>query len=537
VKRRLSARALALFSGVARVSRVAGFARVAAAGGLAWIAGAATVGGLAPLAARAAHAQVTSAEQLRYPPLPRFDIPQPQRVVLDNGLVVMLIEDHELPLVTLTALLRTGSRTDPPAKLGLAEIAGDMMRTAGIARPARRPAKLAPSRRADPPTTTTGEALDEQLESHAATLEVNFGEDSGSATLSVLKDDFARLLPLLAGVLRYPAFDAAKLGVSRDFAKQRLERQNDEPDTVVWREFARLVYGPLSVYGRTPTFATIDAISRADLVAWHRRNIHPDRMVLGLAGDFRSADALAAVRAAFGDWPRGPAAAAPAPAGPEAFTFRGEPNPGLFVIDKSDMSQSEVIMGHLGVVKSDPDYCALQVLNEVLSGSFASRLMAHVRTEKGLAYAVDGGIGSEWDHPGLATLGLSTKVSSTADGVAALLAEARGLIADPPSDEEVARAKQSILASFVFHSDSPAKVLSQHLSFELYGYPLDWLERYRAGVEAVTADGVRQAAARHLHADQFTVLVLGPAESTDRSLAPFGKPTVLPLTAAAHTQP
>jgi zinc protease len=491
---------------------------------------------LAPPAGRAAHAQVTSADQLRYPPLPRFDIPQPQRVVLDNGLVVMLIEDHELPLVTLTALLRAGSRTDPAGKLGLADVAGDMMRTAGIARPAARAAGRKGQHRADL-TTTTGEALDELLESHAATLEVSFGEDSGSATLSVLKDDFARLLPLLAGVLRYPAFDAAKLGVSKDFAKQRLERQNDEPDTVVWREFARLVYGPLSVYGRTPSFATIDAISRADLIAWHRRNVHPDRMVLGLAGDFRAADALAAVRAAFGDWPRGPAASTTALAGPDAFTFRREPNPGVFVIDKSDMSQSQVIMGHLGVAKSDPDYCALQVLNELLSGSFASRLMAHVRTEKGLAYAVDGGIGSDWDHPGLATLNLSTKVTRTTDGVAALLAEARGLTADPPSDEEVARAKQSILASFVFHSDSPAKVLSQQLSFELYGYPLDWLARYRAGVEAVTADAVRQAAARHLHPDQFTILVLGPAESADRSLAPFGKLTVLPLIRANKTAP
>jgi zinc protease len=520
------------------------------AGAVAWLAvlgWVAVVGAVAPWASRVAQAQVTSADQLSHSPLPRFDIPQPQRIVLDNGLVVMLIEDHELPLVTLTALLRAGSRTDPPGKLGMAEIAGDMMRTAGIASPpANRGAPKKPSR--DPAaagavTATTGEALDELLESHAATLEVTFGEDSGSATLSMLKNDFARLLPLLAGVLRYPAFDGAKLNVSKDFAKQRLERQNDEPETVVWREFARLVYGPTSVYGRTPTFPTIDAISRADLVAWHRRNIHPDRMVLGLAGDFRSADALAAVRAAFGDWPRGPAAAAPsAPsppsaAGSEAFTYRGEPNPGVFVIDKSDMSQSEVIMGHLGVVKSDPDYCALQVLNEVLSGSFASRLMAHVRTEKGLAYAVDGGVGSDWDHPGLATLGLSTKVSTTAEGVAALLAEARGLTADPPSDDEVARAKQSILASFVFHSDSPAKVLAQQLSFELYGYPLDWLARYRAGVEAVTADAVRQAATRHLHPDQFTVLVLGPAESTDPSLAPFGKLTLLPLRKAAKTTP
>lgn len=513
-------------------------------------AGAATAAVLAALAlvpagaARPARAQVTSAGELRYPPLPRFEISQPQRVVLDNGMVVMLLEDHELPLVTVTALLRVGARLDPPAKLGLAEVAGDMMRSAGIEPPGgRHEAKGSPSK------AIGGEALDDELESHAATLDVSFGEDSGSATLNVLRDDFPRLLPLLAGVIRHPAFDEGKLDVSKDFAKQRLRRENDDPETIVWRELARLVYGPHSVYGRTPTFATIDAVTRRDLLAWHQRYVHPDAVVLGLVGDFRTADALAVVRANFGDWPRGaggPMSPAPPPAPPAgsaapgdlgtpgtaAFAFRHEPDPGVFVIDKGDLTQSVVLMGHLGIVKNDPDYCPLQVLNEVLSGSFASRLVAHVRTEKGLAYEVDGAVGSDWDHPGLATLSLSTKASGTAAGIEALLAEARGLTADPPSDDEVARAKQSLLASFVFHSDSPAKVLAQQLSLELYGYPLDWLVRYRAGLEAVTPDAVRQAAARHLHPDQLTILVLGPAESSDRSLAPFGKLTQLPLSTA-----
>jgi zinc protease len=172
------------------------------------------------------------------------------------------------------------------------------------------------------------------------------------------------------------------------------------------------------------------------------------------------------------------------------------------------------------------------VLDDVLSGSFASRLVSDVRTEKGLAYEVAGRIGSDWDHPGLAALSLSTKVVTTAAGAEALLAEARGLTARPPTDDEVARARQSLLASFVFRADTRAKVLDQQLVLELYGYPADWLERYRAGVEAVTAAAVRQAAARHVHPDQFTTLVVGPAASGERSLralAPGGKVTVVPL--------
>jgi zinc protease len=475
---------------------------------------------------------VTTAGQLHYPPLPRYDIPQPQRVVLDNGLVVMLAEDHELPLVSVTAMVRAGARLDPAGKLGLAAITGDLMRTGGVTRQIGGTAAQG---------AISGDELDDRLEAHAAELDVSFGEDSGSASLSVIRTDFAEFLPLLAAVLRYPAFDEAKLALARDLAKQRLARENDDAEGLAFRELSRLVFGPRSVYGRTPTFATLDAITTADLAAWHRRYIHPERIVLGLSGDFQPAAALAAVRLAFGGWPRGGRSEGPQGSGgaaageggilsgPDAFAYRREPNPGLFVIDKSDVSQSQVIMGHLGILRSDPDYFALQVANEVLSGSFASRLMAHVRTEKGLAYTVEGGVGGEWDHPGLAMLSLSTKASTTAAGVEALLAEARALIAQPPTDDEVALAKQSILAAFVFHSDSPGKVLAQELTFELYGYPLDWLDRFRAAVEAVTTDGVRQAIGRHLHPGELTILVVGPQETGDPALAALSKLTPLPL--------
>jgi zinc protease len=475
----------------------------------------------APAVARVPAATPSAAVALP-PPLPRFEIPRPERVTLDNGMVVMLLEDHELPLVAVTALLRTGSRLDPPAKLGLGALAGELLRTGGIARVT---GEGDPRLHLTPGGALSGDALDDLLEARAAEMEVAIGESSGSANLGCLAEDFASLLPLFAAMLRHPAFDAARLDLARDLAKSRLERENDDPDTVLWRELARLVYGPDSPYGRTPSFATLDAVTRADLVAWHERQVQPQSIVLGLVGDFHTAAALAAVRAAFADWPRG----ANQPPGGDSFPYRRQPNPGLYVIDKRDMSQSEVAMAHLGVIKNDPDFYALQVLNDVLSGSFASRLVSDVRTAKGLAYEVEGRVGSDWDHLGITALSLSTKAQTTAAGIAALLAEARDLTAKPITDEEVARAKQSILASFVFHSDSRAKVLEQQLVFELYGYPSDWLERYRAAIEAVTTDAVRQVAARHVHPDQFTILVVGPAETKDPSLAPFGKVVPLPL--------
>jgi zinc protease len=458
----------------------------------------------ASLALPAAAAQATRAGELRYPPLPAFAIPQPERVVLDNGLVVLLLEDHELPLVEATALVHTGSRFDPAGKLGLAKLGAEVLRTGGT-------------------QSLASDALDDWLESRAAAIEVNADEETARATLASLKADFPEALRVFADVLRRPAFDLAKLELARNQAVAEVSRRNDEPFGIVFREFRKLVYGADSPLARTETFTTLGSIQREDLVAWHREAFQPDRIVLGLVGDFKKDEALALVRGAFGDWPRGPAWK------PAEVAFNKQPSPGVYYVEKSDVTQSYIAMGHLGVVRNDPDYYALEVLNQVLSGSAASRLFSNVRTRKGLAYAVFGGVESDWDHPGTAMLFLSTKTGTTGAGIDALLEEARNLKAVPPSAEEVAKAKQSLLNAFVFNFDSSRKVLGRQLTLEYYGYPLDWLSRYRAGIEAVTAEQVRQAA-RHLRPEEFAILVVGPSQGMDKPLSAFGKVTPVDIT-------
>jgi len=447
----------------------------------------------------AAAAQATRAGELRYPPLPAFDIPQPERVVLDNGMVVMLLEDHELPLVDATALIRTGSRFDPADKVGLAGLGAEVLRSGGT-------------------QSMPGDALDDFLESRAAAIEVNAGDGETRATLSSLKPDFPQVLRVFADVLRRPAFDNAKLEVARNQAIAEVSRRNDDAGRVAAREFRKVVYGADSPYGRTETFATLGSIRRDDLVAWHRTSFYPDRIVLGLVGDFQREEALRLIREAFGDWQKGPAWKPP-----EA-PYRRQPSPGVYYVEKDDVTQSYVQMGHLGVLVSDPDFYALEVLNHVLSGSFASRLFNNVRTRKGLAYSVFGGVDSEWDHPGVASLFLSTKTETTAAGIEALLEEARNLQALPPTQDEVEKARQSLLNSFVFRFDTRREVLARQLLLEYYGYPLDWLSRYRSGIEAVTVEQVRQAA-RRLRPEEFTILVVGPSQGMEKPLSTFGPVT------------
>jgi zinc protease len=447
----------------------------------------------------AASAQAARAGELRYPPLPRFDIPQPERVVLDNGMVVMLLEDHELPLVEATALIRAGSRFDPAAKIGLARLGAEVMRSGGT-------------------ESMPGDALDDFLESRAAAIELDADEDMTQARLSSLKADFPQVLRVFADVLRRPAFDAGKLEVARTQALTEIARQNDDAGQVMSREFRKIVYGPDSPFARRETYATVGGIQRDDLVGWHRDAFHPDRIILGLVGDFQRDEALRLIREAFGDWPRGPQWK------PAEAEVHRPPSPGVYQVVKNDVTQSYIEIGHLGVRMDDPDYYALEVLNQVLSGSFSSRLFANVRTRKGLAYAVGGGVFSEFDHPGLAVLYVSTKTETTAAGIEALLEEARNLKAQPPTAEEVEKAKQSLLNSFIFRFDTRREVLTRQLALEYFGYPLDWLSRYRTGVEAVSVEQVRQAA-RHLRPEELAILVVGPATGLDKPLSTFGKVT------------
>ncbi|HSL84783.1 MAG TPA: pitrilysin family protein [Thermoanaerobaculia bacterium] len=448
-------------------------------------------------------------EELVFPPLPDFDVPEPTRVELDNGLVVLLMPDHELPLVRAVAVVKTGGRLEPAAKVGLAGIAGSVLRLGGTE-------SLGP------------DELDDFLESRAAVIESSIGESQGRVTLSALAEDFPEVLRVFADVLRRPAFAPERIEVAFTQARAGVARQNDNPQTILFRELDEQVYGPGSPYARTPTFATLTAIERDDLLAWHRTYYRPDRTILGLSGDFEPEAALALVRDAFGDW-RPPAGAEPAPGAPEG-AYREEPAPGVFVAEKSDITQSNIALGLLGIVKSHPDFYAVEVMNEVLGGSMTSRLFSEVRTRKGLAYAVGGRVGSGWDHPGATILFTTTKVETTGEAIRALLEEARGMTARPPTDEEVARAKRAILASFVFRIDSPRRVLEQQLTFEYFGYPLDWLSTYRDRIEAVTPEAVRRAAAEHLRPDSFSIVVVGPAEGRDVDLSTFGPVRELDIT-------
>lgn len=456
------------------------------------------------LLASAAFSQATDWHKIQFPKLNDFKPQQPRRIQLPNGMVIFLQEDHELPLIDGTARIRGGSREEPAAKLGLVEILGEAWRTGGT-------------------KEKTGDDLDDYLEARAASVETGGGVDSTSISFSCLKGDFDDVFNVFDQLLRNPAFRDDKVDLAKNQAFGGIARRNDDAGGITQREARKLVYGAASPYARVPEYATLAAVTQADLVAWHKQYVQPNNIILGISGDFDAAQMEARLRKAYESWAKGPAAK------PAEVKFN-PPTPGYYLVKKEDVNQSNIRLVDLGIRRDSPDYYAATVFNEAFAGGFSSRLFAHIRSEKGLAYGVGGGISSSWDHPGTTGLGMGTKSESTVQAIQALYDEIKGLAEHPLTEDELKLAKDSILNSFIFQFDSPDKVLREKMTYEFYGYPLDTLERYRAGVEGVTTADLARIASKYLHQERMAVLVVGKPEDFDKPLTTLGPVKELDIT-------
>ena len=444
-------------------------------------------------------------QRIVIPPLHAFHPQHPKRIEFPNGLVVFLQEDHELPLIDGIIRIRGGSREEPANKVGLVRVYGQAWRLGGT-------------------SSKTGDELDDFLEAHAARVETGGAADSTTLSWSCLKDDFNDVLKITADVLEHPEFREDKLKLTKDQAKTAISRRNDDPAGIAGREAAKLAYGAASPYARTAEYYTIDAITRDDLMQWHKKYVHPNNMILGIAGDFDSNAMEAKLRETFAGLSRGPQA-------DRNPAVQIDPAaPGIYFVQKEDIDQSSIRMAHLGVRRDNPDYYALSVMNEILGGGFASRLVSNCRTKRGLAYGVGGGVGASYDHAGVFQLSMGTKSSTTGAGIDCLDDQLNDLQKTPPDEAELRRAKDAILNSFIFQFDDKDKVLQEQMTYEFYGYPADFLERFPEQIKKVTADDVHRVARKYIHKDQLKILVVGNSKEFDRDLSTYGKVNKIDIT-------
>jgi len=443
-------------------------------------------------------------EKIKIPELNEFQMPAYERVELDNGMVLYLAEDRDLPLVQLSATIRVGGIYDPADKLGLASMVGTVLRSGGAGE-------------------RTGDDLDALVESRGLAVETWAGGTTGGAYLSCLTEDTDLGLELLADILMKPRFAEDKLELAKKAEKAGIARRNDETMSIAMREAPKALYGAEHVMARHPEYDTIDAVTRDDLVGFHADYYGPDRVYLVVIGDFDTADMSARIESAFAGWQP---AGEPLPDDPE-IPWRGRT---VNVAVKEGLTQAVVLLGHRGIRNDHPDYAALRIGAEILGGGFNSRLFKEIRSNQGLAYSVGAGAGTGWRFPGLFMAFTMTKNSTVQASAEAIMAEIDRMLLEPVTDDELQFAKDLVLNSEVFNYDTKREVLDRMVTFEMNGYETDFLQKYQTAVQELTPEDILEAVQAAWKPEDLTFLVVGTPSEFDGDLSVFGQVNEIDIT-------
>jgi len=316
--------------------------------------------------------------------------------------------------------VRGGRLAEPAGKAGLTELFGEVLRTGGTEK-------------------MSGDEVDRFLENMGAVIESGLDEDTSSLYARSLTENLDAVLPLFAEFLRVPAFAQDKIDLAKTHLKSGISRRNDEVMQIAQREFMKLIYGAKSPYARQYEYADVDALTRDDLKAFHAQGFRPDQTILAAWGDFKATEMKERLVKALGSWK----GEGPAP----RYDLPPIPAPAYSVnyIEKKDVEQTFMLLGHQGLRFDDPDYPAVRLMGDILGGGFSSRIFVKVRTEKGLAYSAGGMMQPAYDHPGNFFFFTSTKPSTTAEALSTMIDETKRIREAPVTDAELSKAKEGYL--------------------------------------------------------------------------------------------
>ncbi|MCL2760601.1 MAG: insulinase family protein [Desulfuromonadales bacterium] len=431
--------------------------------------------------------------KLTFQPL-KFSIPKSDRVVLKNGMILYLLEDHELPIVNATAYINTGSIYDPQGKAGLAAITGSIMRDGGAG-------KLSP------------EQLNDELAFMASSVEVNIGTDLGNVSMSCLARNLDSTLELFSQIILDPAFDNNRLELIKNNFIEGINRQNDDPKEIANRELTKAIYEghPLGI---VPTLKSINNITRQDIIDFHKRYFNPKGMILAISGDFQKEQIIKDLEKFF-------------PTTEEKAVMPDIPAPdknssGKILFAKKEVSQSVIRMGHLSVDKNNPDQYAIRVLDYILGGSFTSRLMQQIRSDQGLAYNVTSRFDIGRRFPGTFVISTETKSASTIKVIGLIDNILTDLRTNEVSKEELNQAKEAIINSFIFGFTTASSVVNLQARLEYFGFPKGYLENFRDNIAKVSREDILKAAKNYIRPDLLTIVVVGDDKQFDKSLSTVG---------------
>lgn len=450
-------------------------------------------------------------ERLTFPPLD-FELPLAKdfQAKLKNGIPVYLHADPVgVPFVRLSVKFRGGSYLDPKGKEGLAGLFGELLREGGTDK-------------------TSPDQLDERLDFMAGSIQSSCKEGSGELSLEVMAKDLQEGLTLFMEVLTQPAFRQDRLDLALKAARQSLEARNDRVESIATYQTGLLLNGEHHFTNAFTTRASLDAITRPDLEAYHARLLHPDNLVVAVTGSFERAGMLALLNRTLGQLKASPAARVSPPVPAPEFVRK----PGLYLVDK-DVPQSLVRLMLPGLRRLDSDWHAAVVLNQVLGGGgFTARLTKKIRSDEGLTYGINSSFNEGPYWKGNWTCSFQTKNASVPYALRLTLAEMDRIRREPVPEEELKGIKDGLIASFPSQWSNKKAVVNFFAGEQLKGWPADYYADFRARIQAVTAEDVQRVARKYLVADQLVVLVVGrlrEAEAGEAKDHPGLLKAVLPL--------